>query len=147
MRKLKIVVPAALALLLVAVLVVFWLMSGSAKNESANSNKTSNQPSASNMQMSADDESRFESALNSTDRNQQASIMTPELNAAYLAQNQSMLPDGGKVDLRPDTMTSSGNAAYVQADITAGGATNEYWLTLVRTDETSPWLLVNTERK
>lgn len=86
MRKLKIVVPAALALLLVAVLVVLWLMSGSAKNESANSNKTSDQPSASTAQMSADDESRFESALNSTDRNQQASVMTPELNAAYLAQ-------------------------------------------------------------
>lgn len=99
-------------------------------------------------QLTQDEVQRFESALSSGDRKQQASVMTPELRTAYLAQDQTLLPRGGAIRLQPDTFTVNGNAATVDASFTApGGASTDYTLVLVRTDTDSPWLLVNTEGK
>lgn len=145
MHKLKFVVPAVVLLIVVAV--AAWLFVGSSKNDSASNSTQATTPSASTTLMSADDERRFELALNSADINQQVSVMTAEMGAAYKSVGQSMLPSGSQVDILPETMVVSDNAAYVGAKLTTSGQTSEYWLVLTRTDANSPWLLLTTEGK
>ncbi|MGD8373741.1 MAG: hypothetical protein PVI21_02680 [Candidatus Woesebacteria bacterium] len=145
MHKLKFAVLAAV--LLIVVVVAAWLFVGSSKNDSANNSAQVAAPNASTTSMSADDERRFELALNSADINQQASVMTAEMGAAYKSMGQSMLPDGSQVDILPETMTVSDNVASVEATLTFSGQTSEYWLVLARTDASSPWLLLTTEGK
>jgi hypothetical protein len=105
-------------------------------------------PAVEHQHMSPDEVQRFELALNSPDCTQQASVMAPDLQTVYLAQARSMLPAGNTVRLQPDTFTTSGDAAHVDASFTApNGASSMYTLVLIRTDANSPWLLASTEGK
>jgi hypothetical protein len=89
----------------------------------------------------------LEKALNSGDLHTQADVMAPDLAAAYLAQGQNFLPAGGHIQLKPDTMIVSGNAASVEANVLAGGKSTVYILTLIKGDQDKTWKLQNTEER
>lgn len=105
-------------------------------------------PSVSTERLAPADAQRFETALNSPDRQAQANVMSPDTRTAYLAQGQSMLPSGSTIRFQPETLRASGAYGQVSAVITsADGSAASYTVTLMRQDTSSPWLISNTERK
>lgn len=93
------------------------------------------------------DTQRLEKALNSADLRTQASVMTPDLAAAYLTQGHNFLPSGATIRLKPGTMIVSGNAASVDASVTGGKKSTVYILALVKNGQDKTWKLQNTQEK
>ncbi len=87
----------------------------------------------------------LEKALNSADLHTQASVMAPDLAAAYLTHGHNFLPSGATLRLKPETMIVSGNAASVEASMTGGVKSTTYVLTLIGSDKT--WKLQDTQEK
>lgn len=140
----KAIVAATIVALALAGVAAWWF---NLDDSTSSSPSQHGQVAATRQQMPSSDQQRIETSLSSADRNQQASIMSPELQAAYLAQDQSWLPNGSKVSLQPDTMTVSGNAAQVTASLQTPNGTSTFTLVLARSDTNSPWLLVDTKGK
>ncbi len=89
----------------------------------------------------------FETALNSPDQNVQASVMAPELQAAY-QQGQSLRSQGAKIQFHPETFQANQNYGTVDASVTlSDGTDNTFKVLLVRQDINIPWRILNTERK
>lgn len=81
----------------------------------------------------------IEQALDSSDRQMQATALAVELRSVYLQSTQSMLPAGATLTIEPKTFQTSGDTAVVDAQTSIG---KTFALRLVR--ENDSWLILYT---
>ena len=82
----------------------------------------------------------IEHDLDSSDRQQQAMAVAPDVREGYLQQTQPMFSPGTTVKLEPQTFQENGNAAAVVASTSVGEV---FILHLIHSNNT--WLITYTE--
>lgn len=95
--------------------------------------------------LSSQDASRLTTALTSEEPATIASVLAPEVKAAFLKSPKRLLPAGANMEIFSDQMLVSGDEATVPVKITGGTDAGIYLLTLENSG--GQWLLIGTVKK
>lgn len=142
MRKIAAVLAA------VAVVIGVWLGYSGLGHDKAGRAPSSIGASAKPAPVNASDIQRFETALNGTDMQAQANVLSASIRQAFVSNGQPLLPSVVTIQFAPNTLRQQGTLASIDAVVTqanAGQAT--FTFKLVCPGSNGSWLIFDTVRK